>query len=137
MRIGEVHDMDEVTQTGSVTGVPVGPEYLYLGAPTQGGIDQKRKNVLLRRVILAQASVRIGSRGIKIPQADALEAKRGVVVPQNPLEHQLRFAVRVRGFLRMIFGNRNHLWLAVGRRRGGEDKGLDSGIQHGSQENKA
>ena len=109
--------MDKVSETGAIPGIPVRPKDLDFRAPSKGGVDNQRQNVLLRGVVFTETSLCIRACSIEVTQRNRLQAKCMVIVAENPLEHQLCFAVGVGRLLWMVFWNRQNLWLAVGRGR--------------------
>src|SRR5262245_35757951 len=106
--------MDVVAQARSVRCVVVVTEHLE-AVPPESGVDGPRNKVTFRSMILAEFTVRIGTRRIEVPQRDRLESVSAIVVRQGSLDGEFRLAVRVDWVSGMSFGDGSLDWITEDR----------------------
>ena len=113
VRVRQIRHVNVIAQARAVGRRVVVAEHLQ-AASARRRVDRARDDVDFRRVIFADLAVRIGARGVEVPQRHRMNAIRPLEVRQRPFDGQLRFAVAVDGPLRMRFDDGRLGRLAVG-----------------------
>ncbi len=103
MGVGQVFDVNVVTDTGTIRGVVVGAKNLDAFDFSRHGHHHARNEVGLRIVIFADFPVGRTTTGIKVAQASAAQSPRTVAILENPLHHQFAAAIGIDGVLLVRF----------------------------------
>ena len=74
MRIGEIVDMDEVADAGSITRLVVGAQNLKIWPPAQSRFDRNRYGMSFRRMPFANSALGIRSSSIEVAQNNGTKA---------------------------------------------------------------
>ena len=125
MAIYQVHDMDVVADAGAIRGIVVITKYAKEGALTVGDLGDVRHEVVGDAVgALTNKSAGVGTYRVEVAQADELPLVARVSnIRENFLDVELASAVRIGGASRVVFIQRQVLWISVDGRTGTEDHG--------------
>src|SRR5262249_16684899 len=118
--VGQVADVDVVTDTGAVWRSIVATEDLDRWSPSHGGKQNERDQMCFGLVQFAQLPVWIGSRRIEITKCDVPDPVSNLRISQHLLHHQLSIAIWIDRLLRISLRQRHTRRNAVGRTRAGK-----------------
>src|SRR5256885_13540698 len=122
MRVGEIHDMNEVAHAGAVRRVVVGAENPEDRTPPQRSLDRQRNGMSLRAVPLADAPFGICACGVEVTQHDRAKPLESVQLVKDALDDQLTLSVRVDRPLLMRLDQGDSIRKTIGGAGRGEHK---------------
>ena len=132
--VGQIQHVDVVADAGAVGGGVVGAEHLDRRCPPGRRLHHQRDQVRGVARVLADAPVQHRAGGVEVAQGHPLQPERLVEPGQHALDLQLALAVGVLGAQRRRLHHRQHLGVAVDRRRRGEHELLHPLLAHGLEQ---
>ena len=97
MSVGEVLDVDVITNGSPVGGGVVGAEHLHRWCKAQGCLHHHWDQVGALRPVLTDGVVEAGPGRVEVAEADGAQAGRRAVPTQDALHHRLRFGIDALG----------------------------------------
>ena len=122
MRCGKIGNMNVVADTGAIIGRVIGAENFDLATTSQRDVENRRHQVGLGIMILADFSVGVGAGGIEISQGDEAKIVCDGEIAQHPLDDELGEAIGVDRGGGFVFADWDAGGNAVDRTRARKDK---------------
>ena len=115
MCLGQVLDVNVISNTCAVRRWIVIPEDIYVGPLTKGCFKNQGDQVCLRIMIFAQLSVRVCTGCIEIPETNRFQPVRPSEIMKYLFNHEFGSSIRIYRFFRVIFCYRGFDRLPVNR----------------------
>jgi len=132
MGIGDVENVNVVSDAGAVGSGIVGTKNLDMRNDADGGVEDFGNEMGFDA--MGFAAFGRGAGGVEIPKRSVVEAGIGAIVGKDLFKAQFGFAVRVDGIFGVIFWDGNGVRFAVGGGGGGEDEFFDAVAGYGVEE---